>query len=149
SMADMLKAMKAFSPMYGATAIGRLAYSPISSEPNTAASTVATVLGPRGMPANSRIAGLTTMMYAIVRKVVAPPSSSVRTVVPCSDRPKKRSRKRRTLGYLLRGYATHARERVRAASVSERGATPRSLTLAARNPRTAIGLAKTALVRYQ
>ena len=57
-----------------------------------------TVLGPRGMSANARIAGFATMMYAIVTNVVAPPSSSVRTVVPCSDRPKKRSRKRRTPG---------------------------------------------------
>ena len=39
---------------------------------------VATVLGPVGSPAKERIAGLTTMMYAIVTKVVTPPRTSVR-----------------------------------------------------------------------
>ena len=42
------------------------------------------VLGPTGSPANFRIAGLTTMMYAIARKVVTPPMTSVRSVVPRS-----------------------------------------------------------------
>ena len=56
------KAMKAFSPMYGATAIGRFAYRPIINEPAAATTIVATVLGPTGSPANFKIAGLTTMM---------------------------------------------------------------------------------------
>ncbi len=56
------KAMNAFSPMYGATAIGRLATSPMSSVPTAATQIVATVLAPTGSPAAFRIAGLTTMM---------------------------------------------------------------------------------------
>jgi hypothetical protein len=56
------KARKAFSPMYGAAAIGRFAQRAISAEPTTAVRMVATVPGPDGMPANARIAGLTTMM---------------------------------------------------------------------------------------
>ncbi len=46
----------------GGTAKGRFAYSPMSSVPNAAVRIVATVLGPCGIPANARIAGLTTMM---------------------------------------------------------------------------------------
>ena len=56
------KAMNAFSPMYGATAMGRRAYTPMSSVPNTATRIVATVLGPVGSPAAARMAGLTTMI---------------------------------------------------------------------------------------
>ncbi len=58
----MPKAMKAFSPMYGATAIGRLAASPIRIVPSAAVRIVASVEGPVGIPALARIAGLTTMM---------------------------------------------------------------------------------------
>src|SRR5438128_1717318 len=43
---------------------------------------VATVLGPVGSPANERMAGLTTTMYAIVAKVVTPARISARAVVP-------------------------------------------------------------------
>ena len=39
---------------------------------------VATIDGPHGMPAASRIVGLTMMMYAIVTKVVTPASVSFR-----------------------------------------------------------------------
>src|SRR6266545_4647552 len=55
---------------------------PMAIEPKAAARIVATVLGPLGNPAKARIAGLTTMMYAIVVKVVMPPRISVRTVAP-------------------------------------------------------------------
>src|ERR1051326_5268224 len=72
------KAMNAFSPMYGATAIGRLAQTPMRNEPAAATTIVATVLAPVGSPAARRMAGLTTMMYAIARNVVVPPRSSVR-----------------------------------------------------------------------
>ncbi len=82
------KAMNAFSPMYGATAMGRFAHRPMSSEPATATTIVATVLGPTGSPAFSRMAGLTTMMYAIARNVAAPPSTSART-----EEPRSRTRK--------------------------------------------------------
>jgi hypothetical protein len=89
------KATNAFSPMYGATAIGRLAYRPMRSVPKTAARIVATVLGPDGIPANDRIAGFTTTMYAMVANVVAPPRTSIRTEVP-------RSLKRKSLSSIAR-----------------------------------------------
>jgi hypothetical protein len=47
---------------------------------------VATVLAPTGKPANFRIAGLTTMMYAIARNVVVPPMISMRGDVEFSRR---------------------------------------------------------------
>ena len=56
------KAMKAFSPMYGATAIGRFAHTPMRNEPSAATTIVATVLAPVGRPAARRMAGFTTMM---------------------------------------------------------------------------------------
>src|SRR6266851_936586 len=59
---------------------------PISSDPIAATRIVATVLAPAGSPANFRMAGLTTMMYAIARNVVTPPMTSIRAVVPCSAR---------------------------------------------------------------
>ncbi len=49
-----------------------------------AATQVATKTAPFGMPASPRMAGLTKMIYAIVRKVVSPAISSVRTSVPFS-----------------------------------------------------------------
>src|SRR5262249_33691368 len=73
--------------------MGRFAYSAISSVPNAAARIVAIVLGPGGMPAARRIAGLTTMMYAIAAKVVTPPRISVRAVVRCSFSRNQRSRR--------------------------------------------------------
>src|SRR2546425_9203822 len=47
--------------------------------PTSAVRIVATVLGPTGMPAADKMAGLTTMMYAIVTNVVAPPRSEEHT----------------------------------------------------------------------
>ena len=49
-----------------------------------AASAVATATASNGMSACERIAGLTKTMYAIVRNVTKPPSTSVRTVEPRS-----------------------------------------------------------------
>ena len=57
-----VKAMNAFSPMYGAIAKGLFAYNPITSVPKAAARIVAVVDGPLGMPAASRTAGFTTTM---------------------------------------------------------------------------------------
>ena len=54
--------MKAFSPMYGATAIGRLASRPMRMVPKAAVRMVAMVEGPTGMPAAASTAGLTTTM---------------------------------------------------------------------------------------
>jgi hypothetical protein len=44
--------------------------------PNAAERIVATMEGPLGIPADSRIAGLTMMMYDIARKVVIPANVS-------------------------------------------------------------------------
>src|SRR5580692_6934159 len=60
------------------------------SEPSAATRQVATKTASLGIPASPRIAGLTKMMYAIVRKVVKPASSSVRRLVPASSKPKYR-----------------------------------------------------------
>src|SRR6266853_1035023 len=59
--------------------------------PKPAARHVATATAATGMPAAPRIAGLTTTMYAIVRKVVSPATTSVRSVVPRPRRSKSRS----------------------------------------------------------
>ncbi len=48
--------------MYGAIAKGRLAYTPMTSVPIKALRIVATIEGPNGMPAASRIFGFTMMM---------------------------------------------------------------------------------------
>jgi hypothetical protein len=50
--------------------------------PKAAAKQVAAATAATGMPASPSITGLTTTIYAIVRKVVKPASNSVRTVVP-------------------------------------------------------------------
>src|SRR6185436_12013555 len=54
----------------------------MARQPKAATRMVATVLGPAGNPAKDRIAGLTTMMYAIVVNVVRPPRISVRALDP-------------------------------------------------------------------
>src|SRR5271156_2211331 len=74
--------------MYGAIANGRLAYSPIRRVPKIAVSTVTTIEGPAGIPATLRIAGLTAIMYDIVKNVVRPATISRRIVVPALSRPK-------------------------------------------------------------
>ena len=56
-----------------------------------AASAVATATASNGIPAADRIAGLTKTMYAIVRNVTPPPSTSRRTVDPRLRISKKRS----------------------------------------------------------
>jgi len=62
---------------------GRFAYRLISVHPNTAAATVATKLGPAGIPALLRMAGFTTTMYDMVVNVVNPAITSREKVVPC------------------------------------------------------------------
>src|SRR5712692_9441785 len=54
---------------------------------------VAIVLGSIGILAFERIAGLTTMMYAIVANVVTPPRNSWRSELPCARMANQRSRK--------------------------------------------------------
>ena len=48
--------------MPGASATGKLAYSPISAEPNAVARQVATNTAPLSMPVSASIAGLTKAM---------------------------------------------------------------------------------------
>jgi len=57
-----VKAMNAFSPMYGAMAKGRFAYRPMSSVPRKAVRMVATMEAPKGIPAASSTLGFTMMM---------------------------------------------------------------------------------------
>src|SRR6266853_4042630 len=59
--------------------------------PKPAARQVATATAATGMPAAPRITGLTTTMYAIVRNVVSPAMTSVRSEVPWPLRSKRRS----------------------------------------------------------
>ncbi|MCY1305339.1 hypothetical protein D9M68_811560 [compost metagenome] len=61
------------------------------SVPIAAATQVATKTASLGIPASPRIDGLTKMMYAIVRKVVMPARTSVRTSVWCSRSLNRRS----------------------------------------------------------
>src|SRR5271156_6512570 len=58
--------------------------------PKPAARQVAAATPATGMPASPRISGLTTTMYAMVRKVVSPAKSSVRKLVPWPLRSKNR-----------------------------------------------------------
>src|SRR5450830_110758 len=82
------------------------------SVPIAAATQVATKTESFGIPASPRMDGLTKMMYAIVRKVVRPASSSVRTVVPLSLSLKNLSRKvmRIVSVYAVRGSFLYARK---------------------------------------
>jgi len=64
---------------------GRFAYTPMSMVPKKAARMVATMEGALGIPAASRMAGFTMIMYAMVRKVVAPAIVSVFQLVPSSS----------------------------------------------------------------
>src|SRR5437773_3195548 len=59
--------------------------------PKPDARQVATATAATGMPAAPRITGLTTTMYAIVRNVVSPAMTSVRSEVPWPLRSKRRS----------------------------------------------------------
>src|SRR3954454_14338600 len=78
--------MKAFSPIYDATAIGLSHRDPSGSSPPRPLGSQATVLAPTGRPAAFRMAGLTTMMYAMATKVVAPPRMSFRMADYCATR---------------------------------------------------------------
>ena len=78
--------------MPGASAMGKFAASPMSSEETAEASAVAATTARKGMPAADRIAGLAKRMYAIVKKVAAPPRTSRARVVPRASRSKKARR---------------------------------------------------------
>ena len=81
----------AFNPIPGASAIGQLAHKPMINVPTTAAIIVAVNTAPNSMPEPSvlKIAGFTTVMYAIVKKVARPAITSLRTVVPAFFRPNR------------------------------------------------------------
>jgi hypothetical protein len=81
----------ALMPNPDASANGTFANTPIAIENTAAARAVATATASNGSPAADRIAGLTNRMYAIVRKVVSPPSASTRRVVPRSESVNQRS----------------------------------------------------------
>jgi hypothetical protein len=51
-------------------------------DPKNALRIVAIIEGPKGIPADSRILGFTTIIYDIVKKVVAPAIISCFTLVP-------------------------------------------------------------------
>ena len=79
----MTETKKKFSPMPGASAMGYFAHSPIRivAAPDTThvASSTAPKSSPVGFPVKSvdSTAGCTKMMYAIVRNVVMPATTSV------------------------------------------------------------------------
>src|SRR5262245_54432440 len=62
---------------------------------------VATRTAPKSMPAALRTAGCTNTIYAIVRNVVTPASTSVRTVVPWADSANRCSRNAMAVGRLF------------------------------------------------
>ena len=53
--------------MPGASATGKLAQKPMMKQPKAAAKQVATNTAPLSIPASASIAGLTKMIYAMVR----------------------------------------------------------------------------------
>lgn len=71
----------AFSPIPGASAIGRFAVSPIKMEAIAAAIAVAVNTEAALNPALLSMSGLTAKIYAIAKNVVIPATISVRTVV--------------------------------------------------------------------
>ena len=77
------KAKKAFSPIAGASATGKLANIPIAILPIPAIKQVVTNTTFGSICAAPRICGFTKTMYTMVKKVVIPAINSVRTVVPC------------------------------------------------------------------
>ncbi len=96
-VATSWKATTELSPMPAASASGRLASNPMAMVATAATSAVEVRTAAKGSlwPAESatfpRMTGLTKRMYAIVMKVVAPAITSVRTLEPRSEIPKKRS----------------------------------------------------------
>jgi hypothetical protein len=68
--------------MPGASATGHFAHHPMMEQPTTAAKIVATNTAPKSMSALDRILGLTTIIYAIVKKVAIPAKISVRNELP-------------------------------------------------------------------
>ena len=80
---QMVYTKKAFSPIAGASATGKLANIPIAILPIPAIKQVVTNTTFGSICAAPRICGFTKTMYTMVKKVVIPAINSVRTVVPC------------------------------------------------------------------
>jgi len=82
------KVKNAFKPIPGATRIGLLAYKPIIMVQKALRITVAVRTALKGKPVALRIAGLTTIIYIAVTKVVIPAMVSVRIFVLLAFRSK-------------------------------------------------------------
>ena len=80
-----LKAVKAVNEIAQPMAIGRLAHSPISSEPSPATRQVETNTAAGGKPALPSMLGTTITEYTIARKVVSPATTSWRTLLPRAE----------------------------------------------------------------
>ena len=78
--------------MPGARANGKFAHRPMTTHPTKAAIAVANSASSKGIPATDNIAGFTSSMYAIVRKVVIPARISEPAVTPFALNPKVLSR---------------------------------------------------------
>ena len=63
---------KAFKPIPGAKATGQLAKKPIKRQAIKEARIVATKTESKSIPVSDKMAGLTTIIYAIVRNVAKP-----------------------------------------------------------------------------
>ncbi len=72
--------------MPGAIMKGALAHRPMSQVERPATRQVTVIRAPLSIPVFARIEGFTNTMYAAVRKVVTPATTSVRTSVLCSRR---------------------------------------------------------------
>ena len=80
----MTKAKKAFKPIAGASAIGRLLNNPMAIVPNAAIKQVVTNTTCVSIPAMPKIDGFTNTIYTIVKKVVIPAITSVLALLPFS-----------------------------------------------------------------
>src|SRR6267143_1797926 len=116
--------MTALSPTPGASAMGKFAPSAMRREARAEAAAVAATTAPKGIPAAERMAGLAKRMYAMVRKVAAPPRTSRATVVPRPSRSKSFTKAAASFGPDLRrhlGTDGPRRHRRRASAAGDRG----------------------------
>ncbi len=75
---------KAFRPIPGARPTGRLQITPLASNRSQHQYRFATNTAPASIPDAAAICGLTKIMYAMVAKVVTPPTNSFFTLLPCA-----------------------------------------------------------------
>ncbi len=79
-----VNAKNAFSPIPGARANGRFAVKAITRVAIADERAVAVKIAPKSIPVSLKKSGFTMRIYAIVRNVVRPATTSVFTSVPCS-----------------------------------------------------------------